>query len=154
MTQDGQIRLLNPSPENIAKANKNLESMATSYPTQWVPMPQYDVYSSKRLRAASKGAFEALLLGWIGGASSTARLIALVVAGYGFEYFNNVDEENLYYSTKYSYREVGPGRFDSIGNFMGDYQLSKVERVTKNSNYTGGDFEETIQYSTTLYPSF
>lgn len=144
MTKDGQIKLTDTSTNNIQKANQILASARAAYPTEWVSMPQYSVYTSKHFKAATATALSTLLTAWLGTTTSIARLIAIFVTGYGTTCFILSDEDDIYYSKTYSYREVGPGKFDSAGTFIGDYQIARVDRTTTNSNYTGGEFVEDI----------
>lgn len=146
----GEIVLANPTAENIAKANQELSTAATNYPTEWVHMTWNDVYTSKRIKAATKAAFATALTTWLTGVQAAKTLIAVAAASFGVDYFVDDDTEDMYYSTIYHYRELGPGSFDSIGNFMGDYQIKRTERITNNSNYTGGDVETSYKNSTTL----
>ena len=150
MNKNGDVTLVNPTAENIAKANQALLMTATSYPTEWVHMPWNDVYTSKRINAATKSAFATALTAWLSGVKAATTLINIAVAAFGVDYFVDDDTEDMYYSTIYHYRELGPGSFDSIGNFIGDYQIKRTERITNNSSYTGGDVETSYKNTTTL----
>lgn len=154
MSSDGKIRLANPTAENISNANQALAKAKSSYPTEWVHMPLYDVYKSKHLRAATASAFASALTALLSGTLASQVIINIAVANFGITYFVNSDEEDIYCFIKYYYRELGPGSFDMIGNFMGDYEIKKVERITKNSNGTGGDVNTDYQESTTLNAVF
>lgn len=154
MSSDGKIKLANPTAENILNANQTLAKAKSSYPTEWVHMPLYDVYKSKRLKAASASAFATALTALLSGTLASQVIINIAVANFGVTYFVGYDEEDIYCFIKYYYRELGPGSFDMIGNFMGDYEIKKVERITKNSNGTGGDVNIDYQESTTLNAVF
>ncbi|MEC1717901.1 hypothetical protein [Schinkia azotoformans] len=165
--EDGQITLKNPTSKILNNANALLEnsmtyeiqqdsiSIQTTYPTSWVYMRNYDRVASKKFTKATKTAFSTALIAWLGGITGGATTLArLAAAGFGSYYFLNTDEEDIYYFSKYSYRELGPGRFTDTGTFMGDYEIKKVERVTKNSDGTGGDVDTRYEKSTILEPFF
>lgn len=154
MTADGDIKLSNPTPENILAANQSLTKTRSSYPTEWVHMPLYDVYKSKHMRAATASAFATALTALLSGTLASTTIINIAVANYGITYFTLSDEDDIYCFIKYYYREIGPGSFDMIGNFMGDYEIKKVERITTNSNETDGDVNISYQESTTLNAVF
>ncbi len=154
MTRNGQIKLINPTKQNIEDANKKLSDNFTPYADPWIRLPQYDRFISNKIMAATEAGLITALGGWIGGIVTAGGLIKAFAAGFGVTCFFDKDQETIYYITKYSYREVGPGSFDSNGNFIGEYHIAKVERITTNSNGTGGEWEETIRFSTTIIPTF
>lgn len=154
INEDGVITLKNVTPQEIKKANYLL-SMKTSYPTSWVHNGVYDIYSSKKLRAATKTAFSTVLTTWLSGTTlAPQQAIAVFVASFGTYFFVNSDVEDEYFSVKYYYREMGPGYFDINGNHYGDYEIKKVSRLTLNSNYTGGKTYTQIKESTVTEPTF
>lgn len=170
ITSDNKIMLAKIDPESIEHANKILQSeqastagtsasmsmsTSTSYPTSWTHMGNYDVYSSKKLTCATKTAFSAALTNFLTGKTPSVQgIIASAVAAYGTYWFVNSSTEDVYYLAQYYYREMGPGFFDSNGTFIGDYQIKKFDRTTKNSNYTGGQVVTRIESSTIIEPWF
>lgn len=107
------------------------------------------------MRAATRSAFSAELTTWISTKVSDPKIIVTAaVAAFGTYWFVNIEEEDVYYFAQYYYRETGPGRFDINGNFLGDYEIKKVERTTKNSNNTGGQTTTTIKKSTIISAFF
>lgn len=85
------------------------------------------------------------LTGFIGSGCTNVK-IAVASAGiaYGGYYFVNTDEQPIYMKIAYAYRELGKGRFDMTGNYMGNYQIKRVIRTTKNKNLTGG--QQTVEF--------
>ena len=79
---------------------------------------------------------------------------ATAAAAYISYWFVNSDVSNVYYFGKYYYRQIGPGRFDSNGNFIGDYEIKQVMRTTKNKKNSGGQVNTKIVKSTVPYPTF
>ncbi|KEQ26358.1 hypothetical protein [Paenibacillus tyrfis] len=154
----GNIKLNQPTPEAVTKANNLLSSrfqLATSYPTSWVHMRNYDRVGSKKFDAATKTAFGAAFAAWAKNiTTSWQELVGVAVAGYGMYYYINSETEDLYTFIEYSYREWGPGRFDHNGTFIGDYEILKEMRVTKNSNRTDGSYGTDARRSTILEPWF
>ena len=107
------------------------------------------------MKAASRTAFATGLTALLTGKTPNPKVaIVAAVAAYGTYFFVNADEEDIYVKIDYYYREVGPGRFDSAGTFIGDYEIKKTTRVTKNSNYTGGTLNTQVESSTILEPWF
>ncbi|MEZ2661561.1 hypothetical protein [Aneurinibacillus aneurinilyticus] len=162
---DGNLKLNETSPEAITKVNQLLSqqsqtngnvSLAATYPTAYVHMRGYDINTSKKFRAATKTALGAAVTEWAKskGLASPYQIGVAAAAGFGLYYFIRADEENLYFAIKYYYRELGPGRFDGNGNFIGDYEIKKETRVTKNSDYTGGSVTPDVRRSTILEPTF
>ncbi|WCF11528.1 hypothetical protein NDS46_31720 (plasmid) [Paenibacillus thiaminolyticus] len=165
---DGKLMLKQTTHEAVTKANILLRSapkvtsftessisVFASYPTPWVHNKTHDIVRSKKFTGATKTAFSAAFAVWAKDiTTSWQELLAVAVGGFGGYYFINTDEEDLYTFIKYYYRELGPGRFDMIGNFLGDYEIKKEMRVTKNSNGTGGSFDTDIRKSTTVDPWF
>ena len=50
---------------------------------------------------------------------------------------------------------MGPGHFDMNGNYIGDYEIKKVSRATKDSSYaTGGRVDTDIRDSSIISPWF
>lgn len=149
-----QIKITNPNQQIIASLNIELENnlmMRATYPTSWTHMKAYDLSISKRFKQATQSAFITALTAWLGDTTSKARVLAGAASGvYLTYYFVDDDTEDIYYHTKYSYREVGPGRFDAMGNFLGDYEIKKEERTTKNSTNSGGQLTTTTKSSTIL----
>lgn len=148
--------------EAITKANSLLNSVTegsfsvfASYPNPYVHNKLYDIVRSEKFTAATKTAFSAAFAVWAKKiTTSWQELLAVAVGGFGGYYFINTDKEDLYTFIKYYYRELGPGRFDMNGNFLGDYEIKKEMRVTKNSNGTGGSFDTDIRKSTVVDPWF
>ncbi|QDX90941.1 hypothetical protein EEL30_00205 (plasmid) [Brevibacillus laterosporus] len=155
---DGSIKLNEPTSEVVSEANNLLNSesqlsavAATSYPTSWVHMRAHDVTKSKKFTAATKTAFVATFTAWARNITiSWKELVAVAAGGFSGYYFVTSDTEDLYTFIKYYYREVGPGKFDMNGYFIGDYEIKKGMRVTKNSNDSGGSYDTDIRESTII----
>ncbi|MGG1067283.1 hypothetical protein ABHN04_24430 [Brevibacillus parabrevis] len=162
--EKGNVKLVNTAPEAISKVNQLLVSefnsslmkAAASYPTAYVHMKTNDINTSKKFRAAVKTALGAAVVEWAknGGLPDPRRVGVAAVGGFGVYYFVATDTENLYFSIKYYYRELSAGKFDMNGNFIGDYEIKKEIRVTKNSNYSGGNLEVDVRKSTIIDPWF
>ncbi|WP_232773598.1 hypothetical protein [Brevibacillus sp. AF8] len=138
---DGNLKLVEISPESISKVNNLLVSefktslkAAASYPTPYVHMKTHDIYTSKKFKAAVKTALGAAVVEWAkaGGLPDPRRVGVAAAGGFGVYYFVSSDTENLYFAIKYFYRELSAGKFDMNGNFIGDYEIKKEIRVTKN----------------------
>lgn len=107
------------------------------------------------MRAASKEAFIVVLTGWLTGTTKTlGQSIAVFAAQFGAYFLRNTDVEDEYYSATYYYREMGPGHFDINGNYFGDYEVKKIQRLTKQSNHTGGVTYTETKRTTITEPSF
>ncbi|GEC90312.1 MULTISPECIES: hypothetical protein [Brevibacillus] len=160
---DGNLKLVETSPESIAKVNKLLVSefkpslkAAVSYPTPYVHMKLHDIKTSQKFIAATKTALAAAVIEWAKnkGVPDPRKIGVAAAGGFAAYYFINTDKEDLYFYIKYSYRELSAGKFDMNGNFIGDYEIKKEIRVTKNSNYTGGNLEVDVRKSSILDPWF
>ncbi|HHW38088.1 MAG TPA: hypothetical protein GXX18_12770 [Bacillales bacterium] len=166
--EDGYIIKLNkPTSElidhvNVLLTKRNFESQsgitslaAVTYPTSWVYMRNYDRTTSNKFTKATKTAFVAALTAWLTGATGGAATLAKAAgAGFGGYYFIESDVEDVYHHMRYSYRELGPGRFTDTGSFMGDYEIKKVDRATKSSTDTGGDIVTRYYKSTIIEPFY
>ncbi len=127
----------------------------SSYPGPWVKMNNYSYSTSKKFRAATKTAFATVLESWIvERVYLPSTLAARAAAAFGTYYFVATDEENVYYFKEYHYRELSAGYFDSLGNFIGDYQIRKTERTTRSSGGTGGQTYVQYKYSSIVTPTF
>ncbi|MFB5759571.1 hypothetical protein, partial [Paenibacillus medicaginis] len=163
---EGSIKLLVATPESITEVNKLISSgfknspdsasIAAAYPTPYTHMKQYDIYNSQKFQAATKTALAAAVIEWAKNKliPDPLKISVAAVGGFGAYYFINSDKEDLYFYIKYSYRELGPGFFDHNGTFIGDYEILKEIRVTKNSNYTGGNRETDARRSSVVEPWF
>lgn len=163
ITEDNQIQLVHPTSGDIEFANNLLKEYwnqqeffnLTSYPTPWVEMRQYEIHSNNKFEVATKSAFAAAVSMWlIDKTSSYTNLAKYAAAAFGTYYFVNTHVETVYYNAKYYYRELGPGFFNDIGNFIGEYEIRKIERLSKNPDYTGGQIETTNRESSILIPFF
>ena len=126
----------------------------TSGGYHWVKMNNYSYSTSKKFRVATKSAFIAVLEAWkVEKVYLPSTLVTRAAAAFGTYYFLTTDEENVYYFKEYHYRELGAGFFDSLGNFIGDYQIRKTERTTLNSNGTGGQTYIKYEYSSIVTPT-
>lgn len=165
ITEKNIIQLKNSDPKEISMLNDKLNSnfnqetlsntttsKASQYPTPWYHVKTWDRRTSKHFIKATKTAFLSAVTGWLTGWATTAKKIALKAAqGYGSYYFiHGKKSENIYYSTTHYYRVLGPGRFDSMGNHIGDYELKRVDRTTISSDHTGGQPNTRYQKSTIL----
>ncbi|RCX20703.1 hypothetical protein DFP94_103436 [Fontibacillus phaseoli] len=162
---NGDIKLVETSTESIAEVNELLASeskstlnaiAAISYPTPYIHMRNHDIYDSQKFKAARKAALAAAVVEWAKNKflPDPWKISIAAAGGFGIYYFVNTDVEDLYFYIKYSYREKGPGFFDSNGTFIGDYEILKEIRTTKNSNYTGGWVEHDARLSTIVDPWF
>ncbi|OME82217.1 hypothetical protein BK120_16290 [Paenibacillus sp. FSL A5-0031] len=161
---DGNIKLNQTSTEVITAVNNLLSSQsqlnrgsiaATAYPTPYTHMPLYNITKSKKFTAATKTAFGAAFTAWAKNIFSPWQEIAgVAVGGFAVYYFVNSETEDLYTFIKYYYRELGAGFFDMNGTFIGDYQIKKEIRVTKNSNGTGGSTGTDERASSIIEPWF
>jgi len=163
---NGNITLVETSPEFTAEVNEllvsefntlnNVGSFAVSYPTPYQHMPLYDIYDSKKFQAATKVALGAAVVEWAKNKfiPDPYKISAAAIGGFAVYYFVNTDKEDLYFSIKYFYRELGSGFFDGNGTFIGDYAILKEIRVTKNSNNTGGSIEHDSRRSSIIEPWF
>lgn len=157
---EGSIKLKEPIPEVVTQANDLLNSgpqltASKTYPTSWIHMKANDIVKSKKFTAATKPAFVTAFTAFaINITISWQELVAVGVGGFGGYYFVNYDTEDLYTFISYHYRELGPGRFDMNGNFMGDYEIKKKMRVTKNSDGSGGSVDSDIRESTIVEAYF
>ncbi|RST60241.1 hypothetical protein D5F11_007240 [Siminovitchia terrae] len=165
--EDGYlIQLDNVTPELIADVNNKLEEdfeeqgsvalfAAKKYPTPYQYMKTYDRVFSKKFTMATKVAFSAGMTSWLTGKTATPASVAKVAAAaFGSYYFINSNVQNVYYFSKYYYRELGPGKVGPTGSYMGNYQIKKTERTTKNANGTGGQITERTKKSTIIEPFF
>lgn len=154
VTKDNKIALENNDEETIKIANEILDASKSSYPGPWVKMNNYSYSTSKKFRAATKTAFASVLEAWIvEKVYLPSTLAARAAAAFGTYYFVSTDEENVYYFKEYHYRELSAGYFDSLGNFIGDYQIRKTERTTRSSNGTGGQTYIQYEYSSIVTPT-
>ncbi|MDT3428661.1 hypothetical protein J2Z22_004254 [Paenibacillus forsythiae] len=161
---DGNIKLDKTSEEAIADVNKLLSSQsqfsrssitATSYPTSYIHMVQYDITDSKKFTAATKTAFTVAFTAYAKNITTPwQELVAVAVGGFATYYFINTTTEDLYTFIRYYFRELGPGFFDMNGTFIGDYEILKKTRVTKYSNGTGGSYATDARRSTIIEPWF
>lgn len=148
------VKLCNPTQENIQRANYLLAKSKT-YPTKWVYRKNDDIRTNKKIKAASKSALAAAITSMVTAKGIVpGQVVASATAAFGTYWYLNSDVENVYYYAKYYYRELGPGKFDSIGNFMGDYQIKKVEKISKNSDFSSGYTEVSYKKSTICDYSF
>lgn len=158
-TENGNIKMKDPSPENIAKYNAAYNTTkltrATSYPTAWNPMPTYSVTVSKKFQKATKQAFSAAMATWLKDKTSSWQSLATNAAiAFGTYYFLNSDVEDVYTYITYRYRALSAGSWDQIGNFIGDYEIEKTERTTKSTTNTGGQVLVTKKKSSIIDPFF
>ncbi|MBP1999743.1 hypothetical protein J2Z69_000762 [Paenibacillus shirakamiensis] len=159
---NGNIKLVETSPQAVAKANglisqqDQYSTRATSYPGPWVHEKLNDIYNSRKFQAATKTALAAAVIEWAKnmGIPDPVKISVAAAGGFAAYYFINTDKEDLYFLIKYYYREIGKGFFTENGTFIGDYEIKKEIRVTKNSNYTGGNVENDIRKSTIVDPWF
>jgi hypothetical protein len=112
-------------------------SAKTSYPTPYYgPFAEY--YNNEKFKKAGKTALAATVSAWATGVKVPKALAATFVSTYISYWFIESDSVNIYTSVLYYYSELGPGTFGTYGNFIGDYRIKKVTRITNNSDYTGG----------------
>lgn len=144
---------------DVKKANDLLKqtyeqrNMArTSYPTSYYgPFDEY--YSTEKLEKASKTAVTATLSAWATGVRIPKILVATFVSSYFSYWFVESDTQDVYSYVAYYYSELGPGFIDEwAGNFVGDYRIKKVSRLTTNSDYTGGSVKTEYEDSSQLIP--
>lgn len=120
------------------RLNTTLRNNAkTSYPSPYYgPFAKY--YYNEKFKKAGKTALAATVSAWVTGVKVPQALAATFVSTYFSYWFVESDTVNVYTSVLYYYSELGPGTFGTYGNFMGDYRIKKVTRITNNSDYTGG----------------
>lgn len=160
INEGNRIQLKYPKLEVISELNSELISnfntdnrntLTNEYPTEFYHIKTWDRSTSKLFIKSTKAAFTSAIFSWIfGWAKSATELSKLAAAGFGLYYFQEMDEENIYFSTRHYYQILGPGYFDSLGNHIGDYRMKRVDRTTKSSNHTGGDSITQYQKSTQL----
>jgi len=156
LTNDNKVVLKNRDIKTIEKANEILMSINANsfYPGPWIELKNYSYITSKKFRAATEAVFLALLGAWyVDGVVLVATLAKSASFTFGTYYFANRAEENIYYSKQYFYRELTAGSFDSSGNFIGNYQIKKIQRTTLNSDGTGGQAYIQYENSSIITPS-
>lgn len=153
--ENDTIKLENPTRENIAKYNNNAITRATTYPTAWTNMPASNAVLSKKFQKATKTAFATAVGTWLKSkTSSWEALASAATIAFGTYYFLNSDVADVYTYITYSYRALSAGKFDSMGNFIGDYEIKKSERTTLSTTDTGGQLTTTIKKSSIVDPWF
>ena len=96
------------------------------YPTEWYPLKNYSVYSSKKFKKATKNAFASAMTSWLTTKIPSPQIIVgAAVSAYVTYYFVNSDECNVYFRYLYYYRIVGPTKFDKNGNAIPQYELKR-----------------------------
>lgn len=156
---DNKLVLKNPTQENIDLANELLlqnNRARAKYPTSWVSMKSFNVDAdgSRTFKRSTKASLISTLGTWLASFGSLTGLARNFVNSFFTDLFLNSDQEIIVYKSRYYYRETGPGRFDSNGNFMGDYEIKKEERVYSKRDGSLESTEITIKESTILDPSF
>lgn len=163
---NGNIKLKNTNSNNIKLANKLIETQfnttnrsflqpssmkAGKYPTSWISYKQYDRTISKKFQKAARTAIAAVVSAWLVDYTQSAKQLGkLAAAAIGTYFFVESDQETIYVHIKNYYRELGPGKFDSMGNFIGDYELKKIERINNSRKDSGGETLETKLKSSIL----
>ncbi len=131
---------LSPPPISNAAVNDNQVSTITAkktYPTEWTQRFDATQYSSAKLKKASKAILAAAIIAAFGKTGLTSETFAKTIASALLSnFYVNSETQDVYYSYEVYYRELGPGKFDSIGNFLGDYQIKVVETTYSNVGMT------------------
>ena len=155
------IETENVSIDSTSSFSNNVEvQVQKTYPTSWVYMANYSYDTSAKLKKATKAIVVASIVALFPFKSESFAAFADKVAGIvlgaaGTQFFVNSDTQDTYYFVKYYYRETGPGRYDSIGNFLGDYEIMKT--VSCFADYDLTKFissQTTTKQSTILEPWF
>ena len=136
--ENGNIKLKNTSQNTINEANQILLK-SKKYPTEWYPLKNYSVYSSKKFKKATKNAFASAMTSWLTTKIPSPQIIVgAAVSAYVTYYFVNSDECNVYFRYLYYYRIVGPTKFDKNGNAIPQYELKRKMTTSKNKKLTSG----------------
>ena len=140
------------SNANNILQNNYIKKISSRSDSQY--MGPYDEYFyTKKFQKASKTALTSTMVAWASGLKIPQALITTFIGSFFSYWFIESDEVDIYAHVAYYYYEMGPGSFDSMGNFIGDYALKKTIRVTNNSDYTGGEVTEEYEYhASILYP--
>lgn len=109
----------------------------------------------KKFTKATKTAFAAGVTTWLTGFTGGAAALGKIAGGaFATYYFVETDTQNVYTFLKYYYRELGKGKFGPTGSYMGNYEIKKVERITKSSKGSGGQTKTRYKKSTIVEPFF
>ncbi|GEM_PF-4366903 len=149
------ITLPFPSVSNAAVIDNQVFTVTANktYPTEWVQRFDATQYSSAKLKKASKSVLAAAIVAAFGKAGLTSEKFATAIASALLsQFYVNGDTQDVYYSYEVYYRELGPGKYDSIGNFLGDYQIKVVE-TTYSDVWMTKEISSNITYykSTSIY---
>lgn len=163
---NGNIKLKNTNPNNVKLANNLIEAKfnttnrsflqttsmkAGKYPTSWMSYKTYDRTINKKFQKATRTAIAAAVSAWLMDYTQSAKQLGkLAASAMGTYFFVESDQETIYVHIKNYYRELGPGKFDSMGNFIGDYELKKVQRINNSRKDSGGETLETTLRSSIL----
>lgn len=136
--ENGNIKLKNTSASAINEANQILRK-SKKYPTEWYPLKNYSVYSSKKFKKATKSAFATAMTSWLTTKIPSPQIIVGAAASaFATYYFVNSDECNVYFRYLYYYRIIGPMKIDNNGNAIGQYELKRKMTTSKNKKFTSG----------------
>ncbi len=148
--ENGNIKLKNTSQNTINEANQILLK-SKKYPTEWYPLKNYSVYSSKKFKKATKNAFASAMTSWLTTKIPSPQIIVgAAVSAYVTYYFVNSDECNVYFRYLYYYRIVGPTKFDKNGNAIPQYELKRKMTTSKNKKFTSGQNKTQTKKSSIL----
>ena len=146
----GIIKLKNATPSTIQQANIALAK--TKYPTSWVHFKGYDVVTSKKFKKAGRQDFASAVSAVVVGKCLDPKGIGIAAAvGFGTYYFVNKDVENVYYNIKHYWRKEGPGKYDSAGNYIGNYKIKRY-CITKKKGAKKGQKSTAYRKTTQLIP--
>ena len=144
---DNQIKLDRPTADNIEKSNKSLlesynrsmliNKTRVSYPTSWTSNARFDHWTDNKVKKALDDAVKSAVISAIASGSSFRNPPVVAVAavsgfvqGYIASSWGSLNEVTYYLHYSYSYRETGPGWFDSNGNFYGEFENREVVFMT------------------------
>ena len=133
---------LSPMPilKNTPINHSLITVSAATYPTKWVKMSTHT--ANKKYARARDAATAAVIGASIKNLKSTPKILSpssaflSATAGFVKSLYNQRKDANVYYSITYHYRELGKGRYDSIGNYLGNYEVRQTLKSYKNSART------------------
>ena len=132
---------------------------AATYPTKWTSMPNASYRTTLKYKKASQAATASVIAASIKKLGSPSKILTpkeaflSATAGYVASMYNQRKDPNIYYSFTFHYRELGKGRFDSNGNYLGNYEVRQTLKSYKNSARTQLiSTSTTTKKTTTLIP--
>ena len=133
---------IKPILDNVSNIFGTTEVSAATYPTKWVPMKNSAYKTTLKYKKASQAATGAVIAASVNKLKGPVKIITpteaffAATAGYVSSMYMQKNDVNVYYSFTFHYRELGKGRYDSNGNYMGNYQVKQTLKSYKNSART------------------